>query len=95
MSKLEEMRESAREHIVDIQCNAYNTEWLENNLNNIVTEVWNEAIKECEGYKKALEDINSVTPADAERWGYYETINKIVGRANEALLPRADITSDK
>ena len=48
---LEQIQEKAREHIVDIQSAAYNTVWLENKLNNIVTEVWNEAIKECDRCK--------------------------------------------
>lgn len=46
--------------------------------------------KETERQKReevveALKDIASVTPDDAERWGWYETVNKIVGRASEAL----------
>lgn len=40
--------------------------------------------------EETLKNIASVTPADAERWGYYETLNKIVSDAIQALTTNND-----
>ena len=51
----------------------------------VASKIRDEERQKREEMVEALKDIASVTPDDAEIWGWYETVSKIVSRASEAL----------